>query len=69
MKPIPEKWNQIAEHVPGSRKPMQQEQCRSIGPTGFAIRDLETANIGGAVVNRTYEDSCEGWCVIGLTAF
>jgi hypothetical protein len=54
VKAVGEKWNQIAEHVPGGRKPVQQQLCWSVWPTGFAIRNLETINIGGAVVDRSH---------------
>src|SRR5271166_1863792 len=56
VKAVGEKWNQIAEHMPGGRKPMQQEQSRGIRPTGFAIGNLQTINIGSAVVDRLHEN-------------
>ena len=38
VKAVGEKRNQIAEHMPGSRKPVQQKQPRSARPTGLAIK-------------------------------
>ena len=49
---VGEQWNQITEHMPGGRKSVQQEQGRSIGPTRFAIGNLQAISIGTTVMNR-----------------
>jgi hypothetical protein len=56
MKGIREKWNQIAEHVPRARKAVHQEQFRSVGPTRFAIRNLQAVNVGGKVADRSHKN-------------
>jgi hypothetical protein len=52
VKAVGEKWNQIAEHMPGRWKPVQQQQRWSVCWAGFAIGNLEATNIGGAIVDR-----------------
>src|SRR5262249_1997752 len=49
MKPIREKRDQIAEHMACARKTMQEQDCRRLRRAGFAIRNLETINSGGAI--------------------
>jgi hypothetical protein len=57
VKAVREQRDQIAEHMPGRRKPMEQQQYRSVCPAGFAIRNLEAANIGSAVMNGIHENT------------
>src|SRR5215831_6544621 len=70
MKAVGEKRNQIAEHVTGARKPVQQQQGWSVSPASFAIRNLEAANIRDAIINLLHrnlplDNFCPTVCVGG----
>src|SRR5262249_20671753 len=70
MKGVGEKRNQIAEHVAGARKPVQQQQGWSLSPAGFAIRNLEAANLSKAIINLLHRNLpldyfCPTLCVDG----
>src|SRR5215813_2274054 len=56
MKAVGEERDQIAEHVAGARKPVQQQQSWSLWPAGFAIRNLEAANISDAIINLLHRN-------------
>src|SRR5579862_3965422 len=56
MKSLGEHWNQIAEHMSGGGKSMQEQQGRSVDAAGLAIRDLEAIEVSGAIVNRLHDE-------------
>ena len=51
MEAIHQERDQIAKHVTGARKAMEQEQLRRIGRSSFPIEDLEAIHVGGLVLD------------------
>ena len=54
VKAVSKERNQIAEHVAGARKAVQQEQCRSVGAAGFAVEYFEAVNFGRTVIDASH---------------
>ena len=57
MEAIGQQRDEIAEHVTGARKAMEQQQLRRVRGAGLAIEDIEAVDIGGAIVDGGHGES------------
>src|SRR5271166_313576 len=67
VKAIGEEGDQIAEHVAGAWKAMQQKQCRRVGRTRLAVEYFEAVDLGRAVSDRGHARLLGAWNVEGRT--
>ena len=51
MVAICEQWDQIAEHVGGGRKPVQQEHGRRVCRARLTVEDIDTVDLDCAIVD------------------
>jgi len=54
---IRQERDQIAKHVAGARKAVEQQQLRRIVGSSLAIEDLEAIHVGGLVPDRSHRVS------------